>query len=166
MKRWFGNRFLVDPPFDTKMAPPWILKNSYWISKAPKWTPKWHPKMTPKCIPKWTPKWEPKFAHVCILIQNGVKMGTRNGTPKWDPTRLDDRIFYRKNWGLATKNPPEWIPKWVHKWPPQKGTFWNFKKIIWVLGSILGSILKAQNGSKMAPKMEPKMEPQIQFFLD
>ena len=30
-------------------------------------------------------------------------MGTQNGTPKWDPTRLDDRIFYRKNWGLATK---------------------------------------------------------------
>ena len=56
--------------------------------------------MISKCIPKETSKWEPKFAHVSILIQNGVKMGTQNKTSKWDPAKLEDRIFYRKNLGF------------------------------------------------------------------
>jgi len=76
--------------------------------------------MISKCIPKGTSKWEPKLAHVSILIQNAVKMGTQNSTPKWDPAKLEARIFYRKNWGFETKKLPERIPRWTHKWTPPK----------------------------------------------
>ena len=61
------------------------------------------PQNDSKMHSKMESKWAPKFAHVSILIQNGVKMGAQNGTPKWDPSELEDRIFLQSKLGFGNK---------------------------------------------------------------
>ena len=78
MKMWFGSRFLVDPPFDTKMGYPWNPKRVQLDFQGTKVDAKMAPQNEPKMYSKWNPTWEPKFANDFLLIQNGAKMGARN----------------------------------------------------------------------------------------
>jgi len=78
----------------------------------------------------------------------GPKIGPLNGTqPNW---RI--AFFYRKNWGLETKKPPEWIPRWTHKWTPPKEVHLKLKQNNLNLGLHFGLNFESpkwcQNGSQ------------------
>ena len=81
------------------------------------------PQNDTKMYPKMDPKMGAQIRSCLYLNSKWCQNGDQKWDPKMGPARLDDHIFYSKNWGLETKNTPEWIPKWVHKWPPKKGAF-------------------------------------------
>jgi len=63
-----------------------------------------------------------------ILIQNGVKMGTQNGTPKRNPPNWIIAFFIVKIWGLGDKKSPRMDPQMDPQMDPPNGGILKLQK--------------------------------------